>query len=120
VSGGYSEAELKARALREAANDIRVPDEWPDVDPPNPTEVATWLERRADAIEQDNDPAIPPEPMEAGSRLRCRNGDVYLRWCTGTSHTSSPWTDPGGHLEDCVRYTDLDVVEVFPAEALPS
>jgi hypothetical protein len=63
------------------------------------------------------------EPLVAGSRLRCRNGDVYVRWCSGSSHTSQPWTDVMGHLnhpEDMAAYKDLDVAEVWSNTELPA
>lgn len=105
--------EYKARALEEAAN----------VDGLFNVAAAKALIERANMLRGGVDPAAPDEPLEAGSRCRDRAGREYLRWCTGTSHTSQPWCDPRSHLEagddNFFRFEDLDVVEVWPASPLP-
>lgn len=104
--------EMKARALREAASELvtRKSDDgrWSDQD-----QYAKWLSVRADQIDQGNDPAVPPEPLTAGSLAFTRDGGKYLRWCDGNSHTVSPWLRTMEHAEDFYRYADLDVVRVI-------
>lgn len=107
-----SERELKARALREAAEDLAKADLLTGSSR-DQGEYAKWLENRANAIDNGNDPAVPPEPMTAGSLAFTRDGTKYLRWCDGNSHTSSPWLRTMEHAEDFYRYSDLDVVRVI-------
>lgn len=105
------EGELKGRALREAAESLQY---HPQKAPPEQHNwYVKWLMDRAELIESGNDPAIPEEPMTAGSLAFTRDGTKYLRWCDGSSHTSSPWLRTMEHADDFYRYADLDVVRVI-------
>lgn len=103
--------ELKGRALREAAESLTTQPQ--KALPEQHKWYVTWLLSRAESIEGGNDPAIPEEPLTAGSLAFTRDGTKYLRWCDGNSHTSGPWTPTMGHLDDTYRYSDLDVVRVI-------
>lgn len=98
--------ELKARALEEAAGDVGTV-------LAASRHVGEWLMERASLVRVGKDPAIPPEPLTAGSLAFTRDGGKYLRWCDGSSHTVSPWLRTMEHAEDFYRYADLDVVRVI-------
>lgn len=106
-------AVVKARALREARDELRSD---PDLLDGAALEAALWLEHRAQSIAAGNDPAIPDEPTTAGSRLRVRAGHDYIRWTEiGHSGNDTPWVRVGLGNPKPSAYDDLDVVQVWLA-----
>src|SRR5688500_17026146 len=61
----------------------------------------------------------PIEPTKAGSIAVTDDGREFVRWCNGTSHTSSPWLDTMQHGEDFYRWDQITSLKVIDTKEGP-